>query len=944
MLVYINTSEYIDGNFYLFGTDVNGKPVNICVYNHETYLLCKSQSTTSQITASEKRHEIKAIKALLGDSEIKITDITGEYMTESQFYKSESYYHYKVGLCNFNDLTKAKKILSDGSYSIPELPTTRNKFFSDLFMIPSQWVEIDTPSEKGQKTEEGVIWDDFMESDSSKNPIQILLKSSSLKKSDTKLNPPEMDVITFDCEMMSGRFGIEGSRAHPSPTREDDIIYALSLVRSNSRTKEITDKFCLFVSKERFEVPNGEIIFCDDEEELLNKFSQMIRTIDPDLINCYNGQGFDFPYIQERSSTYSIEAYGRLKPFVYNKFDLNIKFAGTVDQIYKSKSWEGAGGTWHKYTTPLAYGRVIVDSFNLVKGTKINKGVAGKLQSLKLNDVGKYFVGETKEDISYEETYLGYRSQEPGILSRIASYCIQDSILTWKVFDKNNGVVYLREASRMFMLDMNDILSVGQSAKINDNFLIKGIERKFVFYSYDIPKKFKVKGGHVEKPLVGKRTNVICFDFASMYPSAQMAKNICLSTFCSLKPSNLDPSKYDEYCIEVEVADIEAPGYYYDFVQDFDVQLINDDNFIKEFFIQNDLELRYKTPFLNLVRAENDIEKEVSTEILKVYFIKNDVYEGILPKMLSELKQDRSVYKRMMKNSKETNDNVSYEIYNKRQELVKVAMNSIYGLLGSTRSPMTCLEASSTITYVGRESIKKVRDFLLDKGCRIIYGDTDSVMFQIPGYSEEGRSFKDSVDPSVVEFGKNILDEINNFLPKPMEVEFEKVMHVVPIKKKHYLGVKIYEDGKNVRDVFVKGLAGIRGDSTPFARNLFEQVVEKITTNESKENIQEYVSKELKKLEEGEIPNDMLAVSAMLGNGYKSESAPMNVYSKYLKSIGELAEAGTKIPYIVTVGEKNKPKSYFYRPPDTKEPVDYKHYYERAFKPINEIIQATFNE
>lgn len=952
MLVYINTSQKIEKNFYLFGITENSVPVYICIYEHETYFLCKTKIGREQINEISVEIEKYEIQSLLNDSGISLSrDIDVIYMGDAQNFKglNKELPHYKIYLSDFNQLNSAKKKLSDEGHSMPEIPETQIKFFTDNGMKPSSWIEFDIPEKKGEKNQKGVIWDDFTETDSERKPYQFLMKSSSFKVYKEYKTPPGFQTITFDCETMSSKYGIDGSRAHSNALNSEDVIYCLSLVERNTSDPSVEDDICLFISDKNLSISNGKVINVCDEEELLMKMSEIIRKKDPDLILNYNGQGFDFPYMQKRSSDLSIPSFNRIKSFKYKKFNLNISLKIMDTQEYVSQSWEGAGGLFHSYTTAVAYGRIIADVFNLVKSTKVEKGIEGALQSLKLNDVGKYFVGETKNDISYAETYFGYRSKEIEALNRIASYCVQDSVLTWKVFHKINGHVYLTQAPGIFLVDANDVLVCGQNKKIYSNFLNRCLERNLSYYIYGgkTPNN-GYEGASILKPRIGKFTNVITLDFASMYPSAQICKNICMTTFSKLRP-DLPPDSYYEYDIPVETGDIEFPSNYYDLISFFDVEKISDPEYCRNFFETNEIKSEYRSSFLNAVREENDLEKITEKEIIKTFFVKPEIRKGVFPEMLEDLKKTRTEYKNMKKKAIAEGNQTMYEIFDQRQNLVKIVMNSIYGILGSKRGSLSCFEASATITYFGRQMIKKVKEFLEERGCLIIYGDTDSVMFQIPGYTEfheDGtpRSFADKPDEKVIIYGKEISKEINAFLPKPMEVEFEKIMHMVPVKKKHYLGVKIYEDGKIIRSLFVKGLAGIRGDSTPFAQNLFKNVVSKIINDQKKDDITKYVDDEIKRLMDGEIPSEMLAVSSMLSHKYKSESAPMNVYSKYLKSVGEVAEAGTKIPYVVIKQDSSKkPKSFFFRPVDTNEPLDYEHYKNRAIRPIQEIIHAAFD-
>lgn len=934
MRVYITTTNYLNNLFFIFGLNEKSVPVYICVNQHQSYIHIKSNlDTDDRVLLKAEIDEILSLikdKIELTDEELenekvfkkRISIVSGNTCSE---FINKKFTYYKIKTIKHTDNVVLKTILSV-KYQIPEMCEMPIKFYNDLGLSTCQWIEINTNLARVEN---------FIETNSLRNPIQMIIPSSAISSSDYQGLPPSLSVVTIDAEMYSTRYGVNDSKAHPDALIDGDIIYCYSMVFSCTGSKDVEKSFCLFVGKpdENIKVDNGEIIFVDNEEDLFVQFSEIIKLYDPDVISGYNIQGFDFEYMKNRSPLLNLPNFGRLSSFRIANFGLNVD----ENQKFSSKSWEGAGGTHHGYTTPDCYGRVIVDVFNLVKPIKVSKGAPDALQSLKLNDVGKFLVNETKEDISYGETYLGYRSKEPEILSRIISYCIQDSVLCWKILSKVKGDVYLREAATMFMQDMNDVLITGQNKKIFNNFLHKSEINNSFFHKNPRTREFKVKGGHVEEPVTGKKTNVICLDFASMYPSAQMAMNLCLSTHSPLPPEGLTEDQYRKFEIDVEIEDIDLPADSNEFLIEFDVSKLNDDNYVDNFMKERKISPRYKIAFQNAVRSKEGLETVATTRKLVAYFAKDNVRKGIFPMILEELSKKRSYYKKLMK--EEEKNSALYEIYDQRQKLVKVVMNSIYGVLGSSKGPLSCIETSSTITYYGRQSIAKVRNHLVEKNCKIIYGDTDSVMFQCPGVEDE--NFNCEVSKDAIEFAKNITDEINDTLEKPMKVEFEKIMNMVAVKKKHYLGVMTWP----YREVFIKGLAGIRGDSTPYAQNMFRVVVRMITENKSEEEIRTFIKEEKHKLLNNQIPNDSLVVSAMLAATYKNETAPMKIYSDYLKSVGYNAEPGTKIAFLVVKPKEPKSrKSECFRPENTKEELDYNHYLERALRPIDEIMVASFSQ
>jgi DNA polymerase, archaea type len=265
-------------------------------------------------------------------------------------------------------------------------------------------------------------------------------------------------------------------------------------------------------------------------------------------------------------------------------------------------------------------------------------------------------------------------------------------------------------------------------------------------------------------------------------------------------------------------------------------------------------------------------------------------------------------------------------------------MNSIYGCLGAAVGRMSFPEGAAAITYVGRTYIGKVREYLVKEGCKIIYGDTDSLMFQVPQYDDTEPLLGSPIDEQAVELGHRMVGTINETLPAPMAMEFEKVLNAVFVDKKRYTGFVTWPE----RKMFVTGAAAVRGDTTPFARRLYTTILSAVLQDKTNQEVKEMLESEVLALRNKQIPNNMLSVSKMLAHSYVSPSAPMNVYAKYLISIGELAEAGTKIPLIVTKQPRAGPRALSYRLPTTTEEIDYEYYEEMAKRPLTKLMEAAY--
>lgn len=85
---------------------------------------------------------------------------------------------------------------------------------------------------------------------------------------------------------------------------------------------------------------------------------------------------------------------------------------------------------------------------------------------------------------------------------------------------------------------------------------------------------------------------------------------------------------------------------------------------------------------------------------------------------------------------------------------------------------------------------------------RVIYGDTDSIFFHLPGARLE----------DCFEIGKRLALEITKLFPYPMEMKFEKVYEsLVLVSKKRYYG-KSYEAPNTEPKYEGKGLECVRRD------------------------------------------------------------------------------------------------------------------------------------
>ena len=432
-------------------------------------------------------------------------------------------------------------------------------------------------------------------------------------------------------------------------------------------------------------------------------------------------------------------------------------------------------------------------------------------------------------------------------------------------------------------------------------------------------------------------------DFAGMYPSIMMRYNICPSAFKQSLwniPAELR-GDFEEVIIPIERGLHELPGDY-EVPEDFDYDTFGyteaktgatyNREYVLEVMTDNGYDVSLLESYVNMI-CDNMRKPHIhkgKEEQLIMYL--NQKRPGIIPRILERLKKERADYKRAMKRA---TDAVTKEIFDQRQNAIKILMNSIYGIYGTQEGNFGFMEGSAATTFYGRTLIQTVNTFLVAKGCTIVYGDTDSSFFRIEGITDRNQ---------IIARANELVDELNSVVlhdrtkaESYTQLELEKIMDVILIAKKKYIGQIWYPKAQTM----LRGVAPVRGDTLPFIKVVYKElmrmVFDKTVTNE---HIVSYYRGEMQKLLSGQVSRELLILSKKLNQTYNSASAPMNVYGRYLISQGEVAQPGTKLSFLIAKGTGSGGVGQRYRPVTTEEPIDYAYYHRLAKTPLEQLITA----
>jgi len=500
-------------------------------------------------------------------------------------------------------------------------------------------------------------------------------------------------ITSFDIEVNS-----KNPNKAPSAGNPEDKIFQISCVSCrNGDTEDKYVKCLLTLCKNK----NGDIVEPDQkklgedieirmfetEGDLLNGFTDYIIEMKSQIICGYNIFRFDLPYMLERSKvTYTTNGFTQLS------------YLEGVHCQEKEIKWSSSAFKNQEFKYIDAPGRMWVDMYPVIQRDY-------KLENYKLKTVSDHFLGQTKDPLTVQGIFKCYRMFTPDSLAICGKYCVQDSFLVLKLFEKLQVWISLSEMSNICNVPMFTLFTQGQQIKIYSQVYKKCLAENIVIdkasseslVSYMKSEKFT--GAYVFEPVPGIYDMVTSFDFNSLYPSIIIAYNICYSTLV------LDESIPDEKCHVFDWYDHIGCG------------------------CPEDMTRSKKTK----VKSEN-----IVCEKRYFRFLKEPI--GVLPSLLKYLGDARNNAKADMKKlvkllptltGKEKEDvERMIVVYDKKQLAYKVSSNSIYGSMGVKKGYLPFLPGAMCTTFKGRISIEKAAEFVkTNYSIKLIYGDS------VPGYT-----------------------------------------------------------------------------------------------------------------------------------------------------------------------------------------------------------------
>ncbi len=561
----------------------------------------------------------------------------------------------------------------------------------------------------------------------------------------------------------------------PTATEPHDRVMMVSCIVSRQGAPESTwDKILLTLGEPDPDKvgEDVEVRYFTDEGDLLIGYAELVMEKNPQVIIGFNIFGFDFPFMINRAKS----EYTR----VINQFKRQGVVLGRLGKEQTIK-WSSSAFKTQEFTYLDFEGRLFIDLYPMVQREF-------KLDSYNLKSVTTYFLGETKDPLTPKGIFKCFRLNTPSALGVVGKYCVQDSVLVTKLFERLNVWAWVTEKANVCNVPIFTLYSAGQQITVFSQVYKKCLHDGIVVESsgHEPREGESYSGAYVFPPKPGLYDNVTSFDFSSLYPTTIIAYNIDYHTLVT------DPKIPDSMCHVIEWED--------------------------HIGCEHDTTVR-----------KTKVKTVMCDRAPKRYrFLKEP--KGVLPTILFNLLDARKRVNRMMEERKETLKSTTDEaerarlaseitVLDKRQLSLKVSANSMYGAMGVSRGYLPFMPGAMCTTARGRQSIEKAAKFIQSqyKG-QLIYGDTDSCYVHF--------THTDNPD-ELYQFCERVEEEMTALFPKPMKLAFEGKIYwrFFILTKKRYMALTCDRTGKVASKPFSRGVILSRRDNSACVRNLYQDTI-----------------------------------------------------------------------------------------------------------------------
>lgn len=647
-------------------------------------------------------------------------------------------------------------------------------------------------------------------------------------------------------------------------------------------------------------IEGAEVQSYATEQELLLAWKGLIQRLDPDILMGYNIFGFDMPYL-----------WNRVEELFGDDHEYGVGFGRLSErncQLLEQKLASSALGENFMYYLDID-GVVSVDVYKVMMRDH-------KLDSYKLDFVSEQFLGDHKNDLTPNELFKRYlgTSYDRKV---IAEYCLQDCALVNRLFHKLKILENNAGMGNVCTVPLSYLFMRGQGIKI---FSLVANECRKNNMAIPVLKSYRedaiieeegYEGAIVLEPKVGMYLEdaITVLDYASLYPSSMIERN--LSHDCYVNDEKYDNLPGVDY-MTVSYDIYEGTGDKKTKVGEKKckfVQLANQEKGIIPRILRHLLTQRKNTR--KKMEYQTITTKADNVGAVSKANAKEVSYTGLVSMKGDQChiqnldsKQSWTIPVDQIISQKDTYNSFEKDVFDALQLAYKVTANSLYGQIGSRVSPIYLKDIAASTTATGRERIMMAKDFVeKNYQAEVIYGDTDSIFIKFPFYRDNGERIRGKETLALgIEAGQRASEAINQILPPPQNLEYEKTFYpFILLSKKRYVG-NLYEDNPNKKPKQKSmGIVLKRRDNPPLVKKIYGGVVDILLNQADMAASVDFLKTELSRLVQHEYPLEDFILTKTLRSYYKD---PTKIAHKVLadrmgvRDPGNKPQVNDRIPFL----------------------------------------------
>ncbi|OUT54805.1 MAG: hypothetical protein CBB71_21485, partial [Rhodopirellula sp. TMED11] len=538
---------------------------------------------------------------------------------------------------------------------------------------------------------------------------------------------PPLVLASYDIECSSGVPNAAGNYAFPDAFKTEHAVRCVAVVATSLGVNSATARrFFLHTGPRALSTAHCRIAAVGEgadeaaenlevrpflcEVDLLHGLAALLRDeIRPDVLYSYNGNAFDAPFLAQRiecalpnappeavrderaearARRRAAHGWGRTPMNALPPKTLGVP--KTEEQLAEIRRKRAQGKVVYE---PKAF-----DAPGMAHHDVLDYGQSLGLETSKLADVAAEVLGgTTKTDLEIGEMMDILRTDDADGWARVAVYNVRDAELPLRIMLAKDQVAFSLQIAAVSGCSLPQVCAGGQQKRLQSMVQREVRARGLIFNE---PSKLdfearpwlcgggeKVKGATVLDIQPGwYRDPVVTCDYASLYPSIVISRNLC-------------PSKLLLDAVQPTLPTGTPPALVAG-VRTFRVE-------------ERDADLLHHHHVLQRAPDGGGV--------------------GVFPAISERLLAERKAAKRELK--QHPPGSAAHAILEAKQQALKIISNSLYGALNAVlKGSLYCRPLGGIVTAEGRAAIAAIQaEVSRLPGAEVVAGDTDSVMFKLAG-------------------------------------------------------------------------------------------------------------------------------------------------------------------------------------------------------------------